>query len=337
MLRRLWADPPERYPDLTGTTIVYLDQKEWGHLLDGCSSDTSSYSGVFETVSRSIDEGDVIYPFSIENLVETGKHGSRDFRKELFEIIFEVSRNYSVGNFFHVLNYEAKAYLHRQDPDREPIDPKQRVFGKGLLFPHGEFDLKPDDWLTDEQVERLKRVLSSDEVNEHLIRSDGLINLETETDFTEVDEYLENIEEARQSAKDGGLNPDSERHRQDYMVDAFREMMLPRLRYHADDLGLDIVSIITIDGFGADFDEYFSQFPAFYVYGTLAFARDAHLDRDVELNDLWDITSLATATPYADIIVTEQFFGGMLHKYGINDRFDTAVLFDVKELEDELS
>lgn len=335
-LKELWKDPPERQPDLSDKTIVYLDQKEWGHLLDGHTSESSPYRAAYEFVRKSTEEMNVVYPFSIENMIETGRSGSRSFRKELFEVIFKVSRNYSIGNYFHALNYEAQAYLHKNDPDLDDINPKEKLFGKGLIFPHGDFAVESGDWLSEEQVETLKKVISSDTANEFLFRSEDLIDFRTNEDIDEIDEYLESIEKSRKSAAVDGLSPESQRHREDYVISAFREMMLPRLYHFADGLNLDVAVIIQIDGFAADFGAYFSQFPAFYTYANLAFARDSHLDRDVELNDLWDIFSLATATPYSDIVITEQFFGGMLHKYEITDVFDTTVLFNVNELEQEL-
>ena len=37
------------------------------------------------------------------------------------------------------------------------------------------------------------------------------------------------------------------------------------------------------------------------------------------------------AAPYADIVVTEWFFGGMLYKFNIEETLDTKIFTDTKQ------
>ncbi len=78
--------------------------------------------------------------------------------------------------------------------------------------------------------------------------------------------------------------------------------MMPRVRGYCRDLGLNPL------------------WPILY---------DAHTDREPEFNDVLDISQLAVAAPYADIVVTEQFFAGMLHRFDVGDAFDTEIYQDV--------
>jgi hypothetical protein len=87
--------------------------------------------------------------------------------------------------------------------------------------------------------------------------------------------------------------------------------------------------VIWYDPRQLSFEAFFRRFPAFYTYSTLHFAVDAHTDRGPEFNDVLDISQLAVAAPYADIVVTEQFFAGMLHRFDVGDAFDTEIYQDV--------
>ena len=113
-----------------------------------------------------------------------------------------------------------------------------------------------------------------------------------------------------------------------YLTGVFVNRMIPRLRGCSNDLGLDLPSIILSDPNDLSFEAFYTQFPAFYTYATLCFANDA-TDIEPELNDVLDLSQLSVAAPYADIVVTEQFFGSMLKKFEIDEMFETSIFIDV--------
>lgn len=82
---------------------------------------------------------------------------------------------------------------------------------------------------------------------------------------------------------------------------------------------------------------FLTQFPVYYNQLVLSHGRDFHRDCEIEANDLEDIMSLAVAIPYSDIVVTEQFFAGVVYKHGLSDRYDTRILTDLHDLKNYLT
>lgn len=329
-IEQLWENPPDNSVPLDSATIVYFDQNAWGDLLTGYHNEDSEYSQAYETIKDSTQDQDFIYPFSFSNIIETGAHRDEDFRRELYELIFDISGNYSLKNYLDVIRLEANAYVSDTIPLLTPINVRSSVIGKGELNTLGEFKITPSDFLTDEQREKLKRILASDELNRRFFQSDEMTQQISQQE-NQLEEYIETIEDIREGTTPAGTSDEREA-RKEYIATAFGDQITPLIQDTAQQLGYNLMGALARDAQREI--QFLKQFPAFYTYGNFSFARDSHRDRDIEYGDLKDIMSLSVATPYCDIVVTEQFFGGMIHKYDLPEEYDTTVLFDITDLAD---
>jgi len=338
-MRDLWENPPSIDLDLDSRTLVYLDQNAWGYLLEGSLDENSAYRDAYKAVERSTEELNYVYPFSIANLMETDSHLDRQFRENMYDLIFELSNNYSLRNHLDVQQIEIYTYVFSKTPYLWEIDARNEVIGKGIIYPHGDFRLKPEEWLSESERDKFHRILQSDIVNKHIFDSDEIGEYVTENHPHENQEYIENIEEIREGITPTGAEG-SEQERVDHVISSFKSRMLWELIWIGEIFGANIGSYIRDDIDMGGMLWFYAHFPAFYTYAHLSLGRLSHIDRDIEYNDLADIMSLSVATPYCDAVVTEKFFGGMLHKYEIDKLHDTDIYFDVRELanqiEDEL-
>lgn len=313
--------------DLSDKTVVYFDQKAWGTIWDERSNSNKSNS-LFRLAKRSVDEYDYVYPFSIENLIETTTASDAEFRSEIFDAMMDLSGNRSIRNYLDVLDHEVKSHLCKRHPLLRELNTRSFVFGEGLVHVAGNWKLEPEEKVPEEVVEEFERVTRDEKVNRELLRTRALnedapgISDEDRKAYEEG--YRENVQEAEQD-----LELEDEVGRSEYLADVFVERLMPSLRQYSHDLGLDPLSVLTSDPNKQSFEAFFGQFPAFYTYGTLCFAVDAHTDRDPDFNDVFDISQLAVAAPYADIVVTERFFGGMLYRFDIGKVFDTTIFQSV--------
>ncbi len=327
---------PEPTLDRDETTIVYLDQKIWGQLHDGRHNPDSSHADAYETVHQAVDDGDAICPYSIARFFETDTVQNTTFKRELYELMIDLSTNFCIRNYFEAVSAEITSYIFRHVDLLPEIDPADQVLGRGLIDPAGT----PRITLAGEPIEeewKLHKVLRSEEVTRQIIQSDEYLSYTPERDEDERSEYVETLEAKREEYEDIA-DTDEERRRQ-LIIESFRNEVLPGLVLTAQQfpIDMDIWSIITRDTALNGFHDFFMQFPTYYTHLDLIIGRDFHRDRDIEANDLNDVMALAVAIPYTDIVVTEQFFAGVAHHQNLPNRFDTTIRTDLQDLADLLT
>ena len=158
-MRDLWKNPPSVGINPNSHTFVYFDQNAWGNLLEGSQDDNSKYRDAYELVKRSTEELDYVYPYSLSNLEETGAHLDQNFRESMYDLIFEISGNYSLRNSLKVQLQEIYAYVFSKTPYLWDLDVRKEAIGKGAIYPHGYFRLKPEEWLSEKERNKIHRIL----------------------------------------------------------------------------------------------------------------------------------------------------------------------------------
>jgi len=329
-------DAPEPTLDRDDTTIIYLDQKIWGQLHAGRHSSDSRHTDAFEIVRDSVDRGDAICPYSIARFFETDTIQDKAFKQELYELMIDLSTNVCIRNYFDAISAEITAYIFRHVDLLPEIDPADQVFGRGLIDPAGTPRITIDGEPIEEEW-KIHKILRSEEVTRQIIQSDDHLSYTPERDEDKRTEYVETLETKREEYEDIA-DTDEERRRQ-LIIESFRNDVLPGLVHTAQQLpiDIDIWTIIVRDTALNGFHDFFMQFPTYYTHLDLIIGRDFHRDRDIEANDLNDVMALAVAIPYADIVVTEQFFAGVAHKQDLPNRFDTTIRTDLQDLANHLT
>ena len=69
----------------------------------------------------------------------------------------------------------------------------------------------------------------------------------------------------------------------------------------------------------------FNGIPSRWAEMKLRHQRQANPQKSWEGNDLNDVTSLAVAVPYCDVVVTEKSWASLINAAKVGDRFDTLV------------
>lgn len=320
--------------DLSYKTVVYFDQKAWGATWEAANSSDVDKDFFHTLTKRSADELDFVYPFSIENLIETTSASNLELKTDLFDTMMDLSGNRSIRNYLDVFDHEVRRYLCEWHELLHGLDTRSFVFGEGLVHVAGDWRIKAEgDMEVPEGFEKeFEKVLKDEKINRHLLQSRALSDEVPGVPDEERREYKERYRENVQET-DGELDLDSDEDRSLYLADVFAERIMPNLRQYAFELGFHPAEPVMTDPYQRSFEAFFQQFPAFYTYATLCFAADARRNNDPEFNDVLDISQLAVAAPYADIVVTEQFFGGMLYRFGIDEAFGTEIFTDVNEFE----
>jgi len=330
-------EKPEPRLDRDSTTVIYLDQKIWGHLHAGRHDSDSQYTEAYQIVRDAVSSGEVICPYSMARLIETDKHPDEEFKRELYDLMIDFSNNICLRNYFDAIGAEITAYIFNHVDILPEIDPSNQVYGRGLVEAHGRpritSDGEPieDEW----KVHKFHR---SEQATRQMVQSEDFFDdIPEPRNEEERAQYVESLESKRQ--KYDSIDGADEERREQLIIESFRNDVLPGILQTASKFPFDIdtLSIITRDTALKDFHDFFMQFPTYYTHLDLILGRDFHWDRDIEANDLYDVMPLAVAIPYTDVVVTEQFFGGIAYQQGLPDRFGTTVHTDLQGLADSLS
>jgi hypothetical protein len=244
--------------------------------------------------------------------------------------MMDLSGNRSIRNYLDVFDHEVRHYIcewHDLLPD---LNTRSFVFGEGLVHVGGDWRIvaEGDSKVSEGFEEEFEKVLRDEEINRWLLQSRAMSE---EAPGVPEEEKTEYEERYRENVQEGYLDLDSDEDRSLYLADVFADRMMPDLRQYSFELGFHPAEMVMTDPYQRSFEAFFQQFPAFYTYATLYFASDARRNNDPEFNDVLDISQLAVAAPYADIVVTERFFGGMLYKFNIGETFDTEVFIDTEQ------
>jgi len=328
LIEQAISNPANQTPaDLTDKTVVYFDQKAWGEIRDTKISSNSDHTSLDELAKRSVDEADFVYPFSLENIIETSSASDVEFKADVYDMMMDLSGNHSIRNYPYVFDHEARSYICERHNLLPELDSKSYVFGKGTAHAAGEWKIESEEGVPEEVMDEFIKVIRDEEVNRRLLHArltEDTPEVTQEHRREYEDRYREKVQEIGEE-----LELEDLEERSLYLSDVFLDTVMPRVRGYCRDLGLNPLWPILYDPRQLSFEAFFRRFPAFYTYSTLHFAVDAHTDREPEFNDVLDISQLAVAAPYADIVVTEQFFAGMLHRFDVGDAFDTDIYQDV--------
>lgn len=349
-------DEPEPTLDREATTIIYLDQNIWGRLHDGRHNPDSDYRDAYETVQHSVDDGTTIYPYSLTRFFETDAHPDITFKRQLYTLMVDLSNNFCFHNYFDATSVEITAFLFNNTDYLPTIDHADQIFGWGLIEPMGRPTITVDGDPM-EATAILTQVHRSETFTRRVLQTDHFFEEAPDDHRTARDEYVDTLESIRQDAQ-SLADTDADRWLI-LLARSFVNDILPRLATTAHKLDIDIEEIFTDELYTARFDprtpyqlaadttdlpigfilfdNLVAQFPTYYTHLNLTLGRDFHWDREIEANDLEDVMSLAVAIPYADIVVSEEFFGGVAHKHGLPDQYDTTILTNLEALEDYLT
>lgn len=328
---------PEPRLDRDSTTIIYLDQKIWGHLHAGRHNSNSQYTEAYQIVRDAVSRGEAICPYSMARLVETDKHPDEGFKRELYDLMIDLSNNFCLRNYFDAIGAEINSYIFNHVDILPEIEPANRVYSRGLVEPHGHPRITSDGEPIEDEW-KIHKFHRSEEVTRQMVHSEDFFdNIPEPRNREERTQYVETLESNRQKYEK--IDGDEEERREKLIIESFRNDVLPGIFQTASKFPFDIdtLSIIARDTAIKSFHDFFMQFPTYYTHLDLILRRDFHWDRDIEANDLYDVMPLAAALPYTDVVVTEQFFGGIAYQQGLPDRFGTTVHTDLQRLADYLA
>jgi hypothetical protein len=318
------------FPDKT--LIVYLDQNKWIDLARARTgrADGQKYQIVLEKISEVVRQDKAVFPLSWIHFVETRKKRDLKKRKELAEVMAEISQGIAIIPKSIIMNWE----LHRAIATSfgEISTPMPSVFGYGMSMIFGrnfiEKEMNNQPHLkTDYLVDRAISTLSDKEATvSFLMGDDEDLNFKFVNGLKDINEsFVARMEKSRE--QDRGDNDDlQERVYLAVLTKELQPKLIALLGSHGKtmndffSLGLDNVR------------KFFHDVPTLDVEIGLALSLNKHWDRKLKVNDTSDVAFASITIPYCDVVVTEVFLRTLATRRKIDKKYETVVISDLNDL-----
>jgi hypothetical protein len=334
----------------TAAPSVYLDHKDWINLAKARVGHPGgeAYRNIYSSLCDLSAAGEIRVVLSASSYMELHRTVPTDRQKtDLAATMGQISHFNTIAPRSVLLEAQVDASLHRHF-GRPMFPRKPRVFGRGFHFAFRgtEAALR----LSPEGADLLTLRLGEDGFGSWLFQT------------AEVSEYLV-LRGAR--AQDIPLIPG-------YVIDPIIEMEAARVRRETelalmlaadptmkcrlDDLVVarelvhELVTELprllghagmSLETFFLKPKEWITTFmtgvPSFAVQMALRQKNYANASREWKINDIRDLDHLSTAVVYCDVVVTEKHAASILRNAGLDSRFKTTILKDLRSLAATLS
>lgn len=314
------------------TLIVYLDQNKWIDLAKARvgRADGQKYQAVLEKITEVVRQGKAVFPLSWVHFVETRKKRDLKKRRELAEVMAEISQGTAIIPKSIIMNWEleyAIAMAFGETPTPIPS-----VFGNGMSMIFGrnfiEKEMNSQPHLkTPYLVDRAKSVLSDKEATvSFLVGDDEDLNSKVVNGLRDINQpFVERMEKSRE--QDRADNDDLQERL--YLAVLTKELQ-PKLISMLGDHGK------TMNDFFAlgleNVRRFFHDVPTLDVEIGLALNLNKHWDRKLKVNDTADVAFACISIPYCDVVVTEVFLQTLVTRRRIDKKYNTVVLSDLNDL-----
>ena len=282
------------------------------------------YRKVIETANDKTNQ----FPFSVAHLHETMNRGDLTSRQELLKFIFDISKFNAICPFTRVLDLEIENALFKS-LSLPTIDIKKRVFDDdiGACFGmKGKIVSKNSIKPISEDIKTQIGQSLKDSTLMSSVLANGRMNLKGIQRDNELAQTLEKLRKAQYIHSDKSMRKN--------ISDArfYTEVIQDRFLKIIQRLNISKEHIEHIFGDRASIEKFAKSIPSAYIFHTLNEVRNMNLSRLIEPHDLWDITSLAIAVPYCDIVVTEREWANILNEKGIGKLYNTKIIYNIEEI-----
>jgi hypothetical protein len=289
-------------------------------------------------LKKAVDDGRARFPLSAAHYYETGKQRDRKKRMELATTMARLAGTLRIAPAHTIVPWEIQRALVEVF-DLPHAIPDLELFGDGVAHAFSAPTLcysAPTEWhgipLASEWQEELQRragqafeamILAS--VTPEGMPNEMRIAMHDVKNLTD-DRFVQGQEEVATAVKQRG------RHRlEDIMLaTAYTDIRRP-IAEASYSLGLQPEQI------GHNWRRILEAIPSRWVEMKLRHQRQANPQKAWQGNDLNDVTALAIAVPYCDLVITEKSWASMLTAAKVPERFETTVTRSLHDLAERLA
>ena len=320
-------------------SIIYLDQLVYINLLRTYKSrptEDPEYEKICKRIIESSQKGNNKFPFSSVHFFETMKRSKLSSRKDLFKLIFDLSKFYAIRPWYQVINMEVRNAILKS-LNVKPMDLSDYVFSDELFhFFGGKIEIKSNEPNKEipEEIKEIKKKLSFVFKDSEVMASALCMNqMIFDEQFIQQNENLINlIDKFEKLRKRDYRHPDKNMRKKISTAIFFKKLIQDEFIKVCSEFNLDSNDIKFIFPNKDSVEVFLKSIPTVYVFQFIYDILNQDRNHTIEPNDFWDLMSLAIAVPYCDVVVTERRWSNILNEKDIGDMYNTRIIHKIEDL-----
>lgn len=314
---------------------VYLDQLHWVSLARAATDHPAgrTFKRVLTAVGNAVDIGKASFPLSSHHYYENHKQRNIRRRHHMASVMAAISQYDTIASIWDVLPGELDHALHARF-GRPQLTRPVLAFGSGIEFAFGapKSVLPIPAGLEHALKERIYAAIQFAMLGGDTA-SLGLVLSQLPSAFSLFDDYFRS---SRQRLNDLALGGRIARNdvRREVAAAALEEITGPM----REALRRAEMTFEEFAGLGESGSiEFLHDLPSRDVDLELLQLRHRNPQKAWDMNDLTDVSALAMAVPYCDVVVTERLWADLVKRANLHKKYNTVVLADLNDLPDVLT
>lgn len=319
---------------------IYLDQNKWIDVSRAYydRTDGIQFKPVSQKILNATESNRAIFPLSGYHVAEIQKNSNASRRQRLAKVMALISKGWTISLSENISNIEIQIsganFFGFIPPQLPPI------FRQGINFAL-EIDLPSilakviDMPISDDLVREFESFTSTPEIIELILSGNTnseLILIEAKKEYEKgLEKYVETTERFRSKLSS---HSQSELEQKKLYINSLQIVLEETINNALGSYNYTLGDVISNGG--SKVISFFEGISSLDVEIQLNSRRNANLNKAISKNDLSDISFLRRAIPYCDIVITENSWKDLATRSGLDKKYNTIILSDVKKLEEYL-
>lgn len=303
---------------------IFFDQNIWINL----NKYKEQYKSLLDMLMQKIKNNNIKIYLTTSILWETGKDTNIYRKKELINFITDYTNSNVIIPFFKIFPLEINNYINKKI--NEPIiNLDNFIFKEGFSYLFGcKGKIIPIDKknVNDKKIKEATDFINSKEAIIKIISNEKICDI-----FREYNDpfgvYDTLIDMRNKIINDPLIKGHSKKRKLEVLIaDYFVNDIFPLIIDKQVELKLPKDLLLKENSTKEDFYELLKELPSLNTYFKLLLRKSSDINRDLEINDSYDIMSYAITVPYCDIVVAENQFKEYITASKLSDTYKTKII-----------
>ncbi len=315
--------------------LLYLDQNKWIDLSRAHYGrpEGESFRDALAAVRTAVEARKLLVPFSGVNMMEMEADHRAERRERLARFMINLSCNRSILPFMIVRPWEVRNALFAYFGQPEPGAIRRSIVREGLANALG-LQFRISGLSPENEAAVLQQGNSAEWSVQYLLLASN--NRESSEQMRAEETATLGWQEQVRTRSAAHLTSE-----QRWFAELFQHITRgdvgKALMEGLQEIGVSRQKFFDQFSTLPEFIQFFASVHTLNVTLTLTLAQDQDLVRHIDQNDARDLIWLSVALPYSNLVVSEKYWGNMVRSRGLDRKYKTTVVYDVRELPTRLA
>lgn len=326
-------------------TYIYLDQNKWIELAKGIKDNDSKYINLYNLIINNIEKEIWAFPISLIHILETMKRNDERSRKDILELMFSMSKGYSIYDYMTVDAIEFDYWINQLQSDFSNL--KSKIICRdwsailGISSDNAEIQINNNLCTSDKnEVEtRIRTIIKNHCCDKEIF--DLICNIVKEDSKEDENFYYTCYKRGREEFQKWKeniqmINEYSEKQLYPaYLINTFMKEYEKPIRSLSPESQENIKNIfLTNNKNKTSTIANLETLPGFNIHNRLIFELFNNPDKKVHAHDFNDLAYLRVAVPYCDVVIGEKYWCDRICHYKFDSKYNTKVYTNLFSLLD---